>query len=83
VTADTEILLDDGQVRQLHVSRQRIQAGNPRCLIIEQPEGRLYAGQIHIEGPSRLVYSKKKMPGGANVYVETRAPLRVFYPSES
>lgn len=78
----TEMYLDDGEVRQLHVSRQRILEENPRCLIVEQPEGRLFAGRIDIEGPSRLVYSKTKQVGGANVYVETRAPLRVFYPQK-
>ena len=79
-TASTE--LAGGVTRQLHVSRQRIQQGNGRCIIVEQPEGRLYVSAVDIQGPSRLLYSKKKIPGGANVYVETEATLMVADPQK-
>ena len=71
-------LLEGGVTRQLHVSRKRIASGHGLPLIIEQPDGRVYAARVKIEGSSELIYSQKKIPGGARVYIETDAPLRVF-----
>lgn len=80
---DSEIQLEGGELRQLHVSRDRIVQGNTRPLIVEHPKGRLFASRVDIEGPSSLIHAPRKQVGGATVYVETRAPLRVFYPAKS
>lgn len=70
-----KIELPAGVSRQIHVSRGRIVKGNGRCIIVETPDGRLYSSDVQISGPSRIAYSKKKIPGGANVWVETEAEL--------
>lgn len=73
----SSLILEGGVTRQIHVSRQRIVQRNGRCIIIEDPDGRLFASGVTIDGPSSVRYSPKKIEGGANVWVETDAPLIV------
>ena len=63
----------------IHVNRQHIamnaKDGGDRAVYTIKTEGKtIYAREVIIEGPSKLVYNGKQLSCGARAWLETYAP---------
>ena len=64
----------------IHVNRQHIalnakDGGDRPVYTIKQGSKTLYAREVVIDGPSRLVYNGEQLRCGARAWIETDAPL--------
>lgn len=76
--------LPAGTIKRVHVDR-RVIAANTKTgrtdppITVQTSKGPLKAMAVHIEGPSRFVYSPAKPLGcGARLWIVTRAELRLY-----
>lgn len=64
----------------IHVNRQHIaknaqDGGNRPVYTIKQGGKTIYAREVIIDGPSKMVYNGKQLKCGARAWVETESPL--------
>ena len=67
-------------IKRVHVSQVRIRAnrkdgGERPVFTIQTSSGPIAASRVEIKGPSSLVHSKRPLPCGARVWIETRAEV--------
>jgi hypothetical protein len=67
----------------IHVNRQHIaknvkDGGNRPVYTIKRNGKTMYAREVQIDGPSRLIYNGKQLSCGARAWLETDAPLTLI-----
>lgn len=67
----------------IHVNRQHIamnakDGGNRPVYTIKRAGKTLYAREVHICGPSKLIYNGEQLSCGARAWIETEAPLKLI-----
>ncbi len=67
----------------IHVNRAHIAAnakdnGTRPVYTIKQGRKTIYAREVYIDGPSRLVYDGSQLSCGARAWIETDAPLSLI-----
>jgi hypothetical protein len=67
----------------IHVNRQHIaqnakDGGNRQVYTIKRDGKTVYAREVEINGPSRLIYNGKQLSCGARAWLETDAPLTLI-----
>ena len=67
----------------IHVNRQHIaknvkDGGDRPVYTIKRNGKTMYAREVQIDGPSRLIYNGKQLSCGARAWVETDAPLTLI-----
>lgn len=67
-------------ISRIHVNQHHIRAnakdgGNRPCFTIKRSTGTLYARQVEILGPSKVVYDTDGLSCGAKCWIETDASL--------
>jgi hypothetical protein len=66
----------------IHVNRQKI-AQNVKygrhdpVITVKTYKSNRYGHSVEINGPSRIVHSKKPLSCGARVWIETEAPVKI------
>lgn len=67
-------------VNRAHIAANIKDAGNRHVYTIKQGGKTTYARQVHIDGPSVLVYTGDNLSCGARAWIETDAPMRLEDP---
>jgi hypothetical protein len=67
----------------IHVNRQHIaknakDGGDRPVYTIKRGGKTMYAREVQIDGPSRLIYNGKQLSCGARAWLETDAPLMLI-----
>lgn len=67
----------------IHVNRQHIamnakDGGNRPVYTIKQGRKTLYAREVEITGPCKLIYNGKQLHCGARAWIETHAPVKLL-----
>ena len=67
----------------IHVNRQHIamnakDEGNRPVYTIKQGGKTIYAREVHIDGPSKLVYNGSQLSCGARAWIETESDLTLI-----
>lgn len=67
-------------VNRSHISLNRKDGGDRPVYTIKQKGRTIYAREVEILGPSRLVYSEEQLSCGANAWITTQAELNLIDP---
>jgi len=64
---------------RIHVNQHAIRRKEERCITVKQGKSNIYAREVVIHGPSRVVYRPEKpLSCGAKVWMETEAPVEII-----
>ena len=76
-------LLEAGRIKRIHVNQHIVRANKKHgtrdaCITVKTTKANHYAYEVHINGPSRVVYSPDKpLSCGATLWIETHAEVEL------